>query len=806
MQPASGVRTVVAARRLAAALVLAAGLVGLSGCPRFGPKVAPDTAEVAAKGDTAKGDTNTKKNNKTGKTNKTGPAETGKGDAAKGDGGKDTGKGDGDGGKGGDKGGPQPAVKWTLHETVLLTPEQARAADPAGYRLAPDCRRWVCLLHRYGGFTPIIDGVEEPYTGYDMPVFHFSRDSKHTAYYLRAGWPADHLVWDGKKVAGSDTLLAFCEGGLVSALYGQATGTGGEVPAELFVNGTKATVLPGVDDPAKVGAFNTAGGRLRWAISDPDGVLVDGQRVSKTPAAAVSELQFSGDGSTYAFLATEGDGANKQMVAYVNGERHKPYPAIKGLTLSGNGKAVGYLVTVEGGKTYAVITGTKPVEAANESTINFSPDGTRWAVVPGLKGAVLVDGKAESLVNNDKHWTNVVWPGPRYSSGPRLAAPSFAFSPDGKHYAYAICEEVREAEDRYTTSYRVVRDGKPGKAWAGICPGVAWSPDSQSLVYFAREKSDGPWTLVRDDKALPPCEVWATEGEGKRDEVKTVAVRFSPNGKHVAYAGRQGLSWVVWIDGQEVAAYDKVFVDRAGFGFTPEGRLAFLAQKDNESVCHAELTPPGLQRSAGPKKLQPSPGKDGWVYLFNGMDFRRWAACQPSHEAGQDRSGVWDITDYWYFGVKDGAIVSVRRPEGWMGGLRTGGGAFKDFHLRVECKIDDHAAALYFRGGHVAIFNNRAAKSGLTGSFYIVGSQKPEADVAPSPVRDGEWFTLDLLVERKRVQVRIDGKVTADLEMNDRAFASGPIVLYHGADCRMQWRNLQIREYVEPAEWNKGKR
>jgi hypothetical protein len=705
---------------------------------------------------------------------------------------------------------PQP-VKWTLYETALLTPEQARSADPAGYHLAPDGLRWACLLHRYGGRTPVIDGVEEPYTGAEMPVFLFSRDSKQVAYVIGLGesyvqsnglpaGPANHVVWNGKAVPGSDTLVAFGEGGLASALAGQSVGTGAETPAVLFIDGKKATTQPGVADPAKVCSFSTAGGRFRWAAPDPDGVLVDGQRVSKTPAATISELQFSADGSTYAFLATEGDGANKQAYAVVNGERQKAYPAIKGLALSGNGKAVGYLVTVEGGKTYAVLTGTKPVEAAEGSAIYFSPDGTRWAVVPGANGAILVDGKAEPLVNNKDHYTSLVRPGPRYPDGPSLGAPSFAFSPDGKHYAYAIEEEVREVGDRYRTSFRVVRDGKPGKAWAGIRPGVVWGPDSQALVYFAKEKADGPWVLMRDDKPLPPCEVWATEGEGKRDEVKTVAVRFSPDGKHVAYAGRQGLSWVVRIDGEEVAVYDKVFVDRAGFGFSTEGRLAFLAQKDNESVCHVELTPPGVPRSAGPKKLQPPPGKDGWLPLFNGTDLRRWASCRPGRDPGQ-----WDTDTRGYFVVKDGAIITSEDEERSSGGVRTAGGQFKDFHLRLECKVRDRAA-VYFRGGHVAIYNNRAAKSGLTGSFFNVGGQEPAADAGGPLVADNQWFTIDLLVERKRVQVRVNGKVTADLETDDRAATAGPIVLYNVHGVPMQWRNIQVRESVDPAEWNKGKK
>jgi hypothetical protein len=759
-------------------MVLSAGLLGLTGCPKAVPQVAPDT-EVAAKGDTSKSDAGTQK-----KTGKTGPTDKGKG----------TDKGDGKGGQ------PAP-VKWTLHETVLLTPEQARAAEPVSCHLAPDARRWAYVAKKYGGHTVILDGNDEPFTGQEISSFQFSPDSKQVAYVVRIGEtyadreaPAVHVIWNGKEVLG-ETILAIGDGVLVSASAGQDLGTEREQPAKVFVHGTKAGTLkaeqPNVSDPAKLCAFSTVGGRLRWATPYLLGVLVDGEKVSKAQPKNISALQFSADGSTYAFVLTEGEGDDRQMVVVVNGEHHKPYAEVRGLTLSANGKVAGYLATGAGGKTFAAITGKEPIEAPKNATLVLSPDGSRWAILSDRRNAaVVVDGKADTLVNNASQLTAVLWPSPPGEGPPGLGAPFFAFSPDGKHYAYAVRELERDG-DKVTC--RVMRDGKPQQAWAEVSPSIAWAPDSGSLVYLARETPDGPWTVVRDETALPGGQALATEAEGK-----VVAVRFSPNGRHVAYAFRHGSAWQVVLDSQEVASYSRVFVDGGGFGFTADGRLVFLAQTDKGAVCHVELTPNDA-KPAGPNKVGPPTVKDGWLALFNGTDLRRWEPV-----ALEAKGSAWLVNRDGKLTGKDGVIESADKAV--AGGLRTAGGGFKDFHLRLECRADQGRGAVAFRGGTVLVCNDDAAAA-RTGSFsHGVSLVKPDVEVKDKLAAEKEWFTLELLVQGKRVQVRVNGKVAAEVQMNDTAAGAGPIILYQDSQGQMGWRNVQVRESVDPAEWDRGKK
>jgi hypothetical protein len=143
--------------------------------------------------------------------------------------------------------------------------------------------------------------------------------------------------------------------------------------------------------------------------------------------------------------------------------------------------------------------------------------------------------------------------------------------------------------------------------------------------------------------------------------------------------------------------------------------------------------------------------QDGWISLFNGKDLTGWKV------GGNVAS----------FSVQDGAIVS-NGPTAhcfYDGGVH--GHNFTDFELQVDVLTEPAAnGGVYFdtefqeRGfpakGFEVQVNNTHADPIKSGSLYHVVDLS--ADDIKGLVKDGEWFTEDILVQGKTVTIKLNGK------------------------------------------------
>lgn len=140
-----------------------------------------------------------------------------------------------------------------------------------------------------------------------------------------------------------------------------------------------------------------------------------------------------------------------------------------------------------------------------------------------------------------------------------------------------------------------------------------------------------------------------------------------------------------------------------------------------------------------------------WQSLFDGKSLNGWRAS--------DEPGT--------FSVKDGAIV-VKGPRShlfYVGPV--GGASFKDFELELKVKTFLNAnSGVYFhtdwqekgwpeKGYEVQVNNSHTDTSRTAGLWGV-------SDYREVVVPDGQWFTLAIKVEGRRVVTRIDGKVIVD--------------------------------------------
>jgi hypothetical protein len=227
------------------------------------------------------------------------------------------------------------------------------------------------------------------------------------------------------------------------------------------------------------------------------------------------------------------------------------------------------------------------------------------------------------------------------------------------------------------------------------------------------------------------------------------------------------------------------------------------------ALCNPFLVALGLTFATGGAaaavfavQTPPTAEDEGFVSLFNGQDLAGWKASE----------------DPASFTVRDGMIVAQGRPRSHLYYIGPVSSAdFADFELKVDVKTEpDSNGGVYFHTRYVdnnwpqagceVQVNNAQKEKRKTGSLYAI------QDIADSPVKDGEWFNLHIIVRDKTVVVRVNGKTVVDWTQpadfqspknptwSDRRLSSGTVALQaHDAKSRVYYKNVRIKLADGPA-------
>ncbi|MBE0537509.1 MAG: DUF1080 domain-containing protein [Phycisphaerae bacterium] len=189
--------------------------------------------------------------------------------------------------------------------------------------------------------------------------------------------------------------------------------------------------------------------------------------------------------------------------------------------------------------------------------------------------------------------------------------------------------------------------------------------------------------------------------------------------------------------------------------------------------------------------------EDGWVSIFNGENLNGWRA--------NENAGT--------FSVKDGLLV-VDGPRSHLFYVGPVGGAnFRNFEWKADVKTFPKAnSGMYFHTeyqesgwpdkGYEVQVNTTHSDRKKTGGLYGVVDV---IDNAPS--KDGEWFTQHVIVQGKRIIIKVNGKVTVDYTEPEgvtgaRKLSSGTVAIQgHDPDSVIHYKNIMIKPLDCPFEW-----
>lgn len=197
-------------------------------------------------------------------------------------------------------------------------------------------------------------------------------------------------------------------------------------------------------------------------------------------------------------------------------------------------------------------------------------------------------------------------------------------------------------------------------------------------------------------------------------------------------------------------------------------------------------------RVAGGEAAAPAPDKDGFYPLFDGKTLDGWKVGRNADT----------------FKVVDGAIVA-HGPVAhlfYVGPVNNHN--FRNFHFRAEVFTCPKAnSGIYFHTeyqeagwpakGFEAQVNQTHSDPRKTGGLYAV---KDVMNV--SPARDEEWYLYEIIVQGRRVVLKVNGKVTCDWTEPDppnppspgRKLGSGTFALQgHDPGSKVLFRNIMVK-------------
>lgn len=206
------------------------------------------------------------------------------------------------------------------------------------------------------------------------------------------------------------------------------------------------------------------------------------------------------------------------------------------------------------------------------------------------------------------------------------------------------------------------------------------------------------------------------------------------------------------------------------------------------------LTLAAVRVTAGEHNTLTSAEKSGgWHLLFDGRSLEGWRASE--------NPGV--------FTVENGELVVFGKRSHLFYTGPVNNANFKNFELQLDIKTFPKAnSGVYFhtayqesgwpdKGYEVQVNNtHKDVKKGA--GLYAV------QDNLEAPAKDGEWYTMKIKVDGKRVQTWVNGRQIVDYteeknperpaNMKGRLLSSGTIAIQgHDPESRVHYRNIKIR-------------
>ncbi len=173
----------------------------------------------------------------------------------------------------------------------------------------------------------------------------------------------------------------------------------------------------------------------------------------------------------------------------------------------------------------------------------------------------------------------------------------------------------------------------------------------------------------------------------------------------------------------------------------------------------------------------PTPGKDGWVSMFDGKTLNGWKANENPQS--------WKVVD--------GAIVG----DGPASHLFWMERECENCEFRAEVKLNHSGnSGMYFRTafgpgfpkGYEAQVENTSPDPQKTGSLY--GMSKVLDQLIP----DDTWWTQDIVARGNHIIIKVNDKVVTDYVDQTNRYTKGYLALQqHNPGSIVQYRNLMMR-------------
>lgn len=191
--------------------------------------------------------------------------------------------------------------------------------------------------------------------------------------------------------------------------------------------------------------------------------------------------------------------------------------------------------------------------------------------------------------------------------------------------------------------------------------------------------------------------------------------------------------------------------------------------------------------------LTPAEQSAGWKLLFDGKSLDGWKASE--------NQGT--------FTVQDGCLVAFGKRSHLFYTGPVANHNFKNFELQLDIKTFPKAnGGVYFHTeyqeagwpakGYEVQVNNTHKDPKKGAGLYAV------QDNFEAPAKDGEWYTMLIRVQGKRVQTFVNGRKIVDYteeakperqpSMARRLISNGTIAIQgHDPESRVMYRNIKVR-------------